>query len=590
MKRAVLHSNRSLLTGFWQFCLADRRRYYMSFVLMAFTLIFDLARPFILKDALDAIEGRDLTGLETLAMTFLALVLLEYVTRSSFNYLLSIAFLRTINRIRETVFAHVIRLRLAVFDREPVGRLMTRTINDTESLGETLRAGIATIVVDILTVVGVLFVMWRLEMRLGPVMAITVPIVVFTVRYCGRQLRKRYLDVRVALAKANGVMAEGINGVEVVQLFQQQEPTAGQFADINREYRQSAIWSNVYDASLYAIIDAISAFSVALILFWAHGEILGPIELSVIIVYINLVDRIYVPIRDLSSKFTVIQQALAALQRIFELLKDEKQPPQGSMTRFEGSPRVALENVSFRYSEDNPWVLKDISFAVEPGQTLALVGQTGSGKSTIGKLLTRAYDGYQGGVFLGDHELGELSHHAVRSSIAVVHQDFEIFPGTIRENIRMFNDGIGDDRIMQAIRLVKAEHMIEQLEGGLDYHLQDGGGNLSVGQLQLIVFARALAHPAPILIMDEATASVDSLTEAWIQEALREIFAAKTVIVVAHRLSTIKSADQILVLRDGVIMQRGSHDELMSDEHGAYAELVRAAQEQSRSTADCQFL
>ncbi len=578
-----------LLRVFWKYCRIDRRNYYASFALMAFTLVFDLARPFILKDALDEIGLGNIDQLQYLATIFMVMVFLEYLTRSGFNYLLSIAYLKTINRIRESVFHHVLRLRLAVFDHEPIGRLMTRTINDAESLGETLRAGIATIVVDILTILGVLFVMLRMELKLAPVMAITVPVVVFTVRYCGKKLRAKYLDIRIALAKANGVMAEGINGIEVVQLFHQQEVTANQFETINREYRQSTIWSNVYDASLYAIIDAVSALSVALILFWAHGEILGPIELSVVIVYINLVDRIYVPIRDLSSKFTVIQQALAALQRIFELLDTDERVAQGKVMERSSEARALFDQVSFRYADDAPQVLNNVSFEVKPGKVLALVGKTGSGKSTIGKLLTRAYDGYEGRILLGNHELSELSHHAIRSSVAVVHQDFEIFPGTIRDNIRMFNPEITDARIKQAVELVKATHMLEQLEGGLDYLLKGDGGNLSIGQLQLIVFARALAHDTPILLMDEATASVDSLTEAWIQEALQEIFKHKTVIVVAHRLSTIKSADEILVLSEGSVIQRGTHEEL-SAEPGAYADLVTASQAMHTDDMERQIL
>lgn len=579
-------SNRQLVLGFGSFCKGDGWRYTLSFFLMLLTLAFDLARPFILKDALDHVEHGNLEAMTSAAMVFLSLVVLEYVSRSGYDYVLSIAFLRTINRIRSGVYRHVLRLKMAFFDREPVGRLLTRTINDAESLGETLRAGIATVVVDVLTVIGVFWVMARLDLRMTPVMLVSVPALFFLVRWCGRQLRAKYLEIRKALAKSNGFMAEGINGVEILQLFQQQPASAKKYESINREYRQATIWSNVFDASLYASVDGLAALTTAAVVYWGYAQILGPVEISVLIVYINLIERIFVPIRDLSSKFTVIQQALAALQRIFELLDADHRIPQGAQTVTGRQLDVVFSDVDFAYGDDAPRVLKEISFTVEPSQVVALVGKTGSGKSTIGKLLTRAYDGYSGDIRVGGVELREANLDSLRSAIGVVHQDFEVFPGSLRENIAMYQPGITDEKIVQAIRWVKASHLLEKLEGGLDFLIKENGSNLSLGQLQLIVFARALVSETPIILMDEATSSVDSLTEAWIQQALEQIFAAKTVIVVAHRLSTIAAADQILVLNEGRIIQRGTHSELLELQDGYYAELVRAAQEATHIDGD----
>jgi len=564
-----------LVRTFWSYARSERRSYWASLVLMGLTLVFDLSRPFVLKWGLDAIGVGDISRLQRLVIVFLVLVIAEYIARSGFNYLLSIAYLKTITRIRQALFDHVLQLKAAYFDKEPVGRVMTRTISDTESLGESLRAGIATIVVDILTIVGVLVVMVRLDLGLSVVMFLSVPIVYFAVRWCGLKIREKYLIVRRALAQSNGFMAEGLSGVEILQLFRQQEQSYDTYCDINRKYRRATILSNVYDASLYAFISAIAAFTSAAILVWGVKGVFGFAEVSVLIVYLNLIDRIYIPIRDLSSKFTVIQQALAALQRICDLLFTQARIPQGERVIPDRDLTIAFEDVRFAYNEGGTDVLKDISFSVNPGQVVALVGQTGSGKSTIGKLLTRSYGGYRGHIRVGGLELKDVNFHSLRSKVAVVHQDFEIFPGTLRDNITMFNPDIDDDRVREAIRLVKADGVVAQLEGELDFELREDGGNLSMGQLQLIVFARALAHDTPIILMDEATASVDSLTEKWIQEALKQIFALKTVIVVAHRLSTIQAADEIIVLDQGRVVQQGDHATLAKLE-GPYARLLRS--------------
>lgn len=576
------HSTGKVLRSFWPFCRPDRSAYQVSILLMLLTLGFDLSRPFVLKSALDSVAAGLLDSMKIHALIFLALLLLEYLTRAGFNYLLSMAFLKTINRIRQAVFDHVLRLKMAFFDHEPVGRLMTRTISDAESLGETLRAGMATIGVDILTVIGVFVVMLNLELSLSPVMMISLPVVFLLVRFTGRRLRKKYIEIRTHLARANGSMAEGIAGVEIVQLFHQQTPFLERFRDINKAYRKATITSNVYDASLYASIDALAAWTSAGVLWVAATQTFGPVEISSLIVYLSLIDRIFVPIRDLSNKFTVIQQALAAYSRISDLLFSGSIIPSGSTSIPDDDLTITFQEVSFAYSEEANRALDRVSFTVHPGQVLALVGKTGGGKSTVGKLLTRSYAGYTGSIRVGGVEIAEANLDSLRSRIAVVHQDFEVFPGTIRENIRLFNPHIGDDRIWQAVDRVKARDMLESLDGGLDFMIKENGKNLSAGQLQLIVFARALAHDTPIVLMDEATSSVDSITEAWIQQALMEILKHKTVIVVAHRLSTISAADQILVLRGGRVVQQGNHESLMSDTQGYYAQLVHATHHQEQ--------
>jgi len=573
-------SNKELIKTFWHFMRANRIMINVSLGLMAVTLGFELVLPMVLERGLIHVRADELAALKGVALIYLLVVLGEFASRFSFSYLISIAMLRTINRVRAHVFNHVLRMKMAFFDREPVGRLLTRTINDCEALGEVLRAGAGTILVDVLTVIGIFAIMIHLDLRLTLVMVVVAPVVWFVTRWAGEKLRKKFLDVRKALAESNGFMAEGIHGAEIIQLFNKQDHSAKEYRAINRVYRNATITSNVYDALLYSFMDAIAALASAAVLFVAFNMRFGLVEVATIIVYLRLIEKIFIPIRDLSGKFAILQQAMAAWERISGLLVVDGHIVQGEGEVDSEGLNIAFDKVSFRYQADGPLVLDNINFEVASGQVLALVGQTGSGKSTIGKLLTRAYDGYQGSIHVGDMELRQWNYHALRANIAVVHQDVELFPGTLRDNISMYNANIGDEKIFWAIDLVKARHMVDSLQGGLDFEVRENGGNLSAGQMQLIVFARALAHDAPIVLMDEATSSVDSVTEAWIQEAIFEIFKHKTVVIVAHRLSTIAAADQILVLKEGNVVERGTHQELVAMEEGYYASLVKASHDQ----------
>lgn len=576
-------SQKTLIKTFWGFMRANRLSVYVSLALMLATLLFELGMPLVLEQGLEHIRSEDLGALRSVAVLFLLLIVGEFVSRTIFTYLISVALLKTINRIRAHVFKHVLRMKMAFFDREPVGRLLTRTISDCEALGEVLRAGVATILVDVLTIVGMFALMIHLDLRLSLVMVIAAPLVWFLTRWAAEKLRDKFLAARKALAESNGFMAEGIHGVEIIQLFNQQNRSSSQYQDINKIFRNATITSNVYDALLFSIMDAIAALTTAAVLYAAFNLRFGLVEVATLIVYLRLVEKIFIPIRDLSGKFAVLQQGIAAWDRISGLLLIDGHIVQGEGKVDNPQLDIAFKNVGFRYQEDGPKVLKDISFQVSSGQVLALVGQTGSGKSTIGKLLTRAYDGYEGAINVGGMELKQWNYHALRSKIAVVHQEVELFPGSLRDNISMYNPNISDEKIYWAIDLVKARHMLEHLPNGLDFEVRENGGNLSAGQMQLIVFARALAHDAPIVLMDEATSSVDSVTEAWIQEAIFEIFKHKTVIIVAHRLSTIAAADQILVLKHGDIVEQGTHEQLVEIPEGYYASLIHASNEPSGS-------
>jgi ATP-binding cassette subfamily B protein len=576
--------NWATLVQFWSFLQQDRRILVGSLFLMMLTLVFDLARPYLMNDALGAIGAGDWSVTRQTSLWFLFLVILEYLTRSLYSYLVSWVFLRGIHRLRLAVFRHTLSLRQRFFDRQPVGKVLTKVVNDAESLAETLRAGVVNVVVDLLTIAGILVVMATIDLRLMPVMILAVPLVMLMVRWSGKKLKENYHQVRKKLAASNAIMAEGLMGVEVLQVFQAESREFRKFQTINRGYLWATIWNNVYDITLYAVIDTLGALVTAGLIYWAFGFDFGWVEVTSVIVFVSLVERVFVPIRDLSNKFTTIQQAAAALERIFSLLNHGDVMVSGGEALPEGELSIAFDGVTFSYQEGQDPVLDGVSFDVAPGTVCALVGKTGSGKSTIGKLLSRTYDGYQGSIRLGGKELADLALTDIYRRIAVVHQDVELFPGTIRQNIALFDDSVADEAILETIEKVKAQSVFDRFPQGLETPIVENGKNLSQGQRQLVVFARALLWDAPILLMDEATANVDSRTEQWIQEAIAETFARKTVIVVAHRLSTIRHADLILVLEKGRIVERGNHQTL-NKPFSRYREFIEAQQAQQGGVA-----
>lgn len=568
----------TILKEFWKFARQYKKYYIFSTVLMFLTLFFDLARPFILKATLDRIRLSDLTGMQHFACVFLLVIILSYIFKSGFHYLLTTAFLHTIYNLRNQLFKHILHLKMAYFDTHPVGSLLTRTVNDTESLRELLHAGVTTILVDILMVFGLGIVMIKLDIYLSIPVIIVCPIIIILVKWFGKKLRDLFQNIRETMSRSNGFMSEAINGMGIIQLFHNEEKSAQTFEDFNATVKKAAIASNLYDGMLYALIDAIAFSVTAIVLYVGFGVRFSMTEVTSIIVYISLIEQIFIPIRDLGSKFATIQQALAALERIMKILFTPEYIPQGKNKIGNENIRITFDNVSFAYKEEGPNVIKNINFTVKPGEVVALVGATGSGKSTIGKLLNRFYDGYSGAITVGGVEISKSNYHSLRSRIATISQDVNIFPGTIRNNINMFHKNISDEKIYWAVEIVKAKELIENLPGKLDFDVKENGENLSAGQLQLIAFCRALVHEAPIILLDEATSSVDSVTEAWIQEALNEIFKLKTVIVIAHRLATIVAANKIIVMKNGTIEQKGDHYSLMQEEHGYYANLIKSSQ------------
>jgi len=530
-------------------------------------------QPWLLKKAIDEhIQVGDVSGLITLAWMYLGAVMLGFLAEAVYSLALSYGAMRTISRVRTEVYGHTLSLARSYFDRVPTGRLLTRVSSDVDALGETLTAGAVTIVLDVLLVLGILLAMFSLDPWLTGVLLLLSPVLAFVVDGVRRILRRLYLEVRNNLSALNAYLAERITGLSVVQLYRDEQRALDEFDRRLGAYRDATIKTNIWDALLFAIVDGLASICMALMLWYGAGGAMGEmVTAGLLAAFIEYVSRLFRPIREFSQKLAVIQRAAAALEKIFGLLDEQEHIGFGPQSLESPATVQALELADLRFAYgDGPDVLNGVSLVIRPGQVVALVGRTGSGKSTIGKLLQRSYQGYRGSIRLNGHELTDLDSPTLHRYIGVVQQDVQLFPGTVRFNLSLGAD-IGDDALTEAIELCRAGDLVARL-GGLDGRITHDGGNLSIGEGQLLSFARTLATATPIVVLDEATASVDSLTEARIQSATDAILARRTVLVIAHRLSTIMDADEILVMDHGSVIERGNHAELM-DAGGVYAEL-----------------
>ncbi len=566
------------------FLKGDRALYAIALLAAPASAVLMVVQPYLLKVAIDDyISVGDGAGLANAALWFLAAVLIAFVFESVYTLALSYGAMRTITRLRDAVYSHTLGLSHSYFDRVPTGRLLTRATSDVEALGETLTAGAITILLDVMLVVGILIAMLALDPWLTATLLLVAPVLAIALEGIRRVLRRLYLLVRTSLADLNAFTAERLNGIRVVQLYADETRTLAGFDKRLYHYRDTSIRTNVWDSLLYALVDGLSSVTMALMLWYGASDWFeGVATAGLLAAFIDYVAKLFQPIREFSSKLAVIQRAASALEKIFGLLDHDERIGAGERLASPEVQTVALRGVSFAYG-DGPDVLDGVSITVRSGEVVALVGRTGSGKTTIGKLLIRAYDGYRGSIQLDGQELSHIDPTAVRAAIGMVHQDVQLFPGDIRLNLALGAD-LSDEALWTAIRRVHADRAVERL-GGLDGRIEHQGGNLSVGEAQLLAFARTMAHDAPMVILDEATASVDTLTEATIQEATRAVLEQKTVLVVAHRLSTIVGADRIVMLDGGRVIESGSHAELLA-QGGAYATLFHSQFEEPAAAGE----
>jgi len=549
--------------------------------ILPLTTAAKLAQPWLIKLAIDnhIVKG-DLSGLPAIAVYFLLLILAESLLSFVEVWLLQYLGQRVMQDIRLELFTHVQRLSTSFFDRTPTGSLVTRLTNDVEVLGEMFAAGIITVVGDIMLLAGIIGVMLWLNLQLSLVTFTVLPLLFWIAFKFRRKMRNAFRQVRSRLAKLNIFLSESINGIALIQLFNRQRNEQEEFSRLNASYRDANLPVITWDASLYAAVEALSSVAVGLLVWYGSGEILsGALTFGALVAFIQYIEKFFAPIRDLSAKYSVMQGAMAALERLFNLLDCREILPEAAPLPVSASPRgedpssfIRFNDVWFAYNEDD-FVLKAFNLQLRRGEKIALVGETGGGKTTVTRLLSRLYDVNQGSIELAGSDLRTIPLQDLRQRIGIVLQDPYLFTGSITENICL-----GDDRargrVQQAAKIVGADRFIERLADGYEEKVRERGNNFSAGERQLISFARAVAFDPEILVLDEATASVDSEAESLIQQGLSGLMAGRTTLVVAHRLSTIRDADRIVVIHRGEKVEEGSHDELIAA-RGVYYRLYQ---------------
>jgi len=552
-------------------------RLIFSIFLLITTALLELAGPLLTKHAIDVdIANKDLQGLTLTAAAFFALLIFGLVTHFYQIYNTRLIGQKAVYDLRLQVFSHLQKLSVSYYDRHPVGRLMTRVTSDVSALDEMFSSGVVAVFGDFFTILGIVGIMLALNWKLALATFIVLPLVFYTSFIFRQKSRDSFRNIRLRVAKINSFMNENIAGMMVTQLFNLQKRNNDKFSILNEEYTQAQLKTIFYFAVFFPVIELLSSISVALIIGYGGKMILGGmLTLGGLVAFIQYSERFFRPIRDLSEKYNIFQGAMASAERVFSLLDSKPgiAAPVKAETPGRLSGKIEFRNVSFSYSPGQP-VLKDVTFTVEPGETVAVIGRTGAGKTTLINLLCRFYDPVEGAILADGRDIREFDPVEWRKQIGLVQQDLFLFSGSIEDNICLDKDRADCKAAKDFAGSVRADDFIAKMPEGYQTKVGERGVTLSTGQRQLLSFARALSVNPRILILDEATSSIDTETEGMIQKALRILFQGRTSIVIAHRLSTIREADRIIVLHRGEIRETGNHRELM-EKKGIYYKLYK---------------
>ncbi|MBA3540900.1 MAG: ABC transporter ATP-binding protein [Deltaproteobacteria bacterium] len=581
-----------LLQRLWKYIRPHWRLLLGWALFMPVTIVLELAQPKLFQFALThhMLTG-EIDALPFDAAIFMGLVIAQGFSAFCESWFLQLAGQRTMHALRIAAFDHVLGQRAAFFDRIPVGRLMTRMTNDIESVNEMFAQGAITLIADFIKMLAIVAVMFSIDVTLTLVTFATLPFLIILVEYARRLMRASFRQIRVRLAAMNGFAQEHLSGIRVIQLLGRARTAQREYDEINAGHRDAYLGQIKADAMMYAVVEAIGSVAVGIVIYFASGRRIDPVMIGVIVVFLDYINRFFIPVRDLSAKYAVMQGAMAATERIVQLLDTDEHDGDGARGVAAGgarepvpatTPAIELADVHFSYGAEP--VLRGIDVRVTRGSTVAVVGATGSGKSTVIKLLTRLYERDRGAIRLDGKDIHDIALRDLRDRITVVSQDVVLFAGSLSDNITLGRPH-PKERVEQAVRRVGLDRALARRGTGIDELVAERGANFSAGERQLVAFARALLRDPEILILDEATAHVDPEAEELIEKGVAELMKGRTTLVIAHRLSTIRNADLIVVMDKGQVIEQGKHDELVA-RGGFYAALERTFRRQNSDQGD----
>ncbi len=548
--------------------LAKFQRHWMiiAIILTIVQSVITAFQPYLYKTVIDeVIIPKQFQLLEKWALILLIWLIVQALLGFANSYLSESIAQSVILKLRQYIYDHLTRLKLSFYDKTPVGTAVTRSISDVQTITDLFSSGVITIAGDLIQIIVIMSCMFYMDVKLTLITLTVVPVLLFAANRFRKGIRDTFQDVRNQVAKLNAFLQERITGMQIVQLFNREKEEKRRFDQINQAHRDANIRSVYYYSIFFPIVEVLVAVSFALIVWYGSGSLVrGSIEFGELTAFIMFINLFFRPIRAIADRFNNIQMGIVAADRIFKLIDDVdniEQTTEVAAPKFSGD--VKFDHVWFAYQNEE-WVLRDVSFHLPQGKTMAIVGATGSGKTTIASLVNQLYQQQKGDILLDDINIQSLNITSVRQQIALVLQDVFLFSGSVKDNIRLHNDDIDIQKMIDAARSIGAYEFIEKLPGGFDYNVMERGMTLSLGQRQLVSFIRALAFDPRIILLDEATSSIDTETEQLIQKAIDRLLENRTAIVIAHRLSTIAKADEILVLEKGEVKERGNHASLMA--------------------------